>query len=111
MDRLNRYRDIIENVLTERAGPPNPRHSVERQLIFDRARDRYLLMKVGWRDDWRVHGCPIHVDIIDDKIWIQEDGTEDGIAADLEAAGISKQDIVLAFHDLEARKHTGYAMA
>lgn len=31
----------------------------------------------------RVHGCLLHVEIIDDKIWIQRDGTEDGIADEL----------------------------
>ena len=34
---------------------------------------------------------------IDNKIWIQHDGTEIGIAKELVALGISKQDIVLGF--------------
>jgi len=28
----------------------------------------------------RVHGCLVHIDIIEDKIWIQADGTERGLA-------------------------------
>jgi XisI protein len=51
-------------------------------------------MDVGWDKDRRVHGCLVHIDLIDGKIWIQRDGTEDGIAADLERAGIPKEDIV-----------------
>ena len=36
---------------------------------------------------------------------------EDGIAYELEAAGVPKSDIVLAFHSEEVRPHTGYAVA
>ena len=53
----------------------------------------------------------VHLDIIDGKIWIQRDGTEDGIATDLEAAGIPKSDIVLAFHPQRLRKYTEYAVS
>jgi hypothetical protein len=53
----------------------------------------------------------MHLDIIDGKIWIQRDGTEDGIAYELEDAGVPKCDIVLAFHSEDVRPHTGYAVA
>ena len=53
----------------------------------------------------------IHADIVNGKIYIQHDGTEDGIATDLEIAGVPKSDIVLAFHAPELRKHTEYAIA
>jgi hypothetical protein len=53
----------------------------------------------------------MHLDIVDGKIWIQRDGTEDGIAYELEEAGVPKSDIVLAFHSEDVRPHTGYAVA
>lgn len=53
----------------------------------------------------------MHIDLIDGKIWTQRDGTEDGIAADLERAGIPKEDIVLGFRPPELRPYTGYAVA
>ena len=58
----------------------------------------------------RNHGCIIHLEIINGKIWIQRDGTEDGIATDLLAAGVPKSDIVLAFHPPEIRQHTDFAV-
>ena len=67
-------------------------------------------MAVGW-DKYRVHGCLVHVDLIDGKFWIQRDGTEHGIARDLEAAGVPKDHIVLAFRAPEIRPYTGYAVA
>lgn len=57
------------------------------------------------------NGCLIHIDIIDDKLWIERDSTEDGSALDLEAAGIPKERIVLGFKPLEVRPYTGYAVA
>ena len=53
----------------------------------------------------------IHVDIVDGKIWIHRDGTEDGIAGELEEAGIPKSAIVLGFREPDVRPYTGYAVA
>ncbi|MFM7904363.1 MAG: element excision factor XisI family protein, partial [Microcystis sp.] len=50
-------------------------------------------------------------DIIDQKIWIQHDGTEDGIADELVAAGIPQNQIILAFKSPEIRPYTGFAVA
>lgn len=111
MDKIEKYQNIIEKVLNEYAAIPYKYGEVERRTIFDRQKNNYLLYIVGWDADERVHGTLIHVDIIDGKIWIQRDGTEDGIATDLEREGVPKSDIVLAFHAPELRKYTEYAAA
>jgi XisI protein len=108
--QLDSHRAIIEQVLTEYSKYPYAYGEIERQLVFDRSRDHYLLMSVGW-DKRRVHGCLVHIDLINGKCWIQRDGTESGIACDLEAAGIPKDRIVLAFRPPAVRPHTGYAVA
>ena len=48
--------------------------------------------------------------MIDNKIWIQYDGTEYGGANELVDAGIPKTDIVLGFRHPSVRKHTGFAV-
>ena len=108
MDTVETYRQTIERILTEYAQIPYTYGDIQSQTVFDRANDHYLLMNVGW-DERRVHGCLVHIDIINDKLWIQRDGTEEGIATDLEAAGVPKNQIVLAFRSPEMRKHTDYA--
>jgi len=110
MDTLDTYRQTIERILTEYAQIPYAYGDIQSQTVFDHAGGHYLLVNVGW-DQRRIHGCLVHVDIIGDKFWIQRDGTEDGIATELEAAGIPKDRIVLAFRSPEIRKHTGYAVA
>lgn len=103
------YRQIIERVLTDYAQVRYAYGEIQTEIVFDCERGHYLLMNVGW-DQVRVHGCLVHVDLIDGKAWIQRDGTEEGIAADLEAAGIPKEHIVLAFRSPEVRKYSGYAV-
>ncbi len=111
MDKLEKYRKIIEKIINEYAAIPYAYGDIESRTMFDREKDSYMLYSVGWNTRGRIHGINIHVDIINGKIYIQHDGTEVGIATDLERAGVPKSDIVLAFHAPELRKYTEYAVA
>ena len=111
MGNLEKYRRIVEKILTEYAAIPYAYGEIKSEPVFDRDRDSYLLVNVGWHKGRRMHGCLVHIDIINGKFWIHRDGTEDGIATDLERMGVPKSDIVLAFHEPELRKHTEYAIA
>ena len=111
MDGLESCRQIIERILSEYAQIPYAYGEIESQTVFDRERDHYLIVLAGWDKTGREHGCLVHVDLIDGKFWVQRDGTEQGIATDLEAAGVSKSQIVLAWNPPHIRKHTEYAVA
>jgi hypothetical protein len=111
MDTLDTYRQIIQNVLTEYTRIPYAYGQMQCKAIFDREADSYLLVTVGWYGVKRIHGCLVHIDIIDGKVWIQRDDTEYGIARELEKAGIPKEHIVLGFHTPDVRKYTEYAVA
>ncbi len=111
MDTLETYRQIIRSVLSQYVELRYAYGDIRNETIFDREADRYLVVSVGWQTVKRVHGCLIHIDVIDGKIWIQRDGTEQGIATDLVAAGIPKECIVLGFHTPDVRPFTGYAAA
>lgn len=110
MDTLEQDRQIIQTIISEYAKIPYAYGEIERHSVFDSERDRYLLMIIGWEGVRQVHGCIIHVEIIDGKIWIHRDGTEDGIASELLKAGIPKERIVLGFKSPQIRKHTGFAV-
>lgn len=107
----DRYPQVIENILTEYTAIPYAYSDVQTETVFDEERQRYLLVNVGWQGEQQIHGCLVHIDVIDDKIWILRDGTEEGIATDLERAGIPKQRIVLGFRPPQLRQYTGYAVA
>ena len=111
MDRLNVYRQIICSVLKPYAQVAYANVKVQNRQVFDGETDRYLILSEGWDRQSHLHSCLIHVEIINDRVWIQLDNTEDGIAEELIAAGIPKQDIVLGFHEPEIRPYTGFAVA
>lgn len=111
MDTRTTYRTVIEHVLTEHASVPYAYGDIAQQTIFDREGGHYLIMLVGRDGLRRVHGCLVHVDLVDAKVYIQRDGTEDGLANAFVRAGIPPQQIVLAFRSPELRKYTDFAVA
>ncbi|MBX2866224.1 MAG: XisI protein [Leptolyngbyaceae cyanobacterium MAG.088] len=109
---VDTYRQYIQTVLSERAhraSQPTNASEYEVQTVFDQAHDHYQLLHIGWRGNKRQFGCILHVDIKDGLIWIQHDGTEEGLANRLVEMGVPKQDIVLAFHEPEIRHYTDFA--
>jgi len=59
----------------------------------------------------RLYGCVVHVEIKGEKIWIQQDGTEEGVAAKLLAAWIPRECIFLGFKSPHSRGHAQFAVA
>ena len=57
----------------------------------------------------RHHDVIIHTRLRAGKVWIEHDGTAEGFATTLVAAGIPPEDIVLAFQHPRKRPHTGFA--
>ena len=110
MDKLNRYREIVRRVIEEYASHKPSNGQIETEAIVDLDRDHYEVMHVGWDGVRRVHGSVVHIDIHGDRVWIQYDGTSRPVADELVAAGIPREDIVLAFHPAELRQHTGFAV-
>ena len=111
MDDLSNYRKIIRELTQKYAQYRPARGDVQIEVIFDEAQDHYELMYSGWNGPYRIHGSVLHLDIRDGKIWIQHDGTEEGIAEELVQAGVPRERIVLAFKPPEIRPHTGFAIA
>jgi len=80
-------------------------------LVFDEIHDQYFWLFMGWEGKKKIRNIQVHIRIKNEKIYIEEDWTEEGIATELLREGISKEDIVLAFYDLETRKLTGFAVS
>ena len=114
MEKINQYRQILKEVLTEfvteRSKPPQS-SDVETQLLFDTQNDHYQILRVGWRNRIQVFLVIFHFDIKNEKIWVQQNVSDYDIIGDLEARGIPKSDIVLAFHSPQMRPFTEYAVA
>ncbi|OKH42111.1 XisI protein [Calothrix sp. HK-06] len=108
MEKLNYY-DIVEKIL-------NPYVNItvgegaKVESIADRANGHYLIMFVGWRDGAHVYGSLIHIDIKNNQIWIQQDGTQEGIAQQLVKAGVPQSDIVLGYRSPFVRQFSGFGV-
>lgn len=113
MGKLNEHHELLKRILTEQVElfRRQPLPDVDTFLVIDEEHRNYIWMNVGWQNGERVCGMTVYVRIRDGKFWIEEDWTEDGIATDLVREGVPKEDIVLAFHDAETRKHTDFAAA
>jgi hypothetical protein len=111
MDLLSSYRQAVERVLTAYSMIPYTHGRLHCEALFDREGDRYALATLGRNSGQRVHFVLVHIDILDGKVWIEKDNTEDGVAPELVGAGIPKAHIVLALRPPEVRKYTDYAVA
>ncbi|MBD2297255.1 MULTISPECIES: XisI protein [Nostocales] len=111
MDRLETYQNIIRNILKSYLNISYANADIRNRAAFDSENDEYLIISEGWNDKQHLHSCLIHIEIINGKVWIQCDNTEDGIANELVQAGIPKEDIVLGFHEPDVRQYTGFAIA
>lgn len=99
MDQVTKYCQIICKFLQDFA-----QDDPEAQLIFDSERDRYLVMHVAWRNDYRIYGCAMQLDLIDNQVWIQNNSTEIYVDRELIARGIDPKDVVLGFRSPSVRK-------
>ena len=109
MDKLTRYREIIRKVVSEYA-TWTTRRDITGEFVEDPTRDHFEVLRFGWEGHRRIHGTIIHLDIINGKIWIQYDGTDRSVAEELVAAGVPKEDIVLAEKPADLRPFTGYGV-
>lgn len=81
------------------------------ETVFDREHGHYLVVQAGWGKQRRIYGVIAHIDLVGEKIWIQHDGTEEGLPAQLREAGVPPEHIVLGYRIPEIRQHTGFAVA
>jgi hypothetical protein len=111
MDKVEKYREYIQVLMTDYASSDADRGDVKVELIMDTVRDHYQWMNVGWKGMERIYNCYIHIDIIDRKIWLQQNWTEENPAEDLVGMGVPREDIVLGLHAPYKRPYTDYGVA
>lgn len=113
MDITGNYRDLIQRILTEhyQLRIQNNTEKIETTLVFDPIHDNYLLITMGWDGSERIKNTIVHIRLQGEKIWVEEDWTEDGVVTDFLQAGVPRNRIVLAFHPPHLRQHTEFASA
>jgi hypothetical protein len=112
MDKVKKYQQAILEVLQEyRQQFRLSNQNVHNQIVADERGHHYQFLWMGWQNDNHVFSVAFHIDIVGDKIWVQQDNTEVGVANLLAEKGIPKSEIVLAYFPASHRKYTEYAVA
>lgn len=111
MDKLTAYRQYIQDFLSEKTKGKVIGGNIETEVIFDKERDRFLLIDLGWKEHQRIYNCVIHLEIRDSKIWIQRNQTDRPIADVLISMGVAKEDIILGLQPPYIREYTGLGVA
>jgi hypothetical protein len=79
-------------------------NGLRKEVVTDDATGHYQILTMGWLNGRRrVHGTLVHIDVRDDKVWVEHDGTNLEIIQDLLDAGIPAKDIVV----VSTRRSTG----
>jgi hypothetical protein len=111
MEGTAAYRQLIKEAIRAHAWPSGYGEGIEVATIFDDETGNYQLVYFGWDQGLRVYTVLLHVRLHNGKVWIERDGTAEGIATDLLTAGIPREEIVLAFHSPWKRQFTEFAVA
>ena len=82
--------------------------NIHNEVLFDIVNNRYLLLSIGWSKGKRIHYAVMHIDIINQQVWIQANNTDRLIAEELVEAGIPATDIVLDLQPPEVRPYIAY---
>ena len=111
MDKLEHYRSCIQTLLERHSQYKSRDEDVESALLFDPVRDRYQLMRIGWKGLKRIYSIILHFDIKDSRIWLQQNTTDIDVGEELLSMGVPKEDIILGLHPPYKRPYTNYGVA
>jgi hypothetical protein len=111
MAKIKKYQKAILEILNDYTKIRYSNINAENQLIADKENHRYQVITIGWDNKKFVHDCPIHIDIINDKIWIQRNMTEIDLGQFFMERGIATTDIVLGFLSPKMREYSDFAVA
>jgi hypothetical protein len=105
------YRNVILEVLRGIVSRSQVMGSVRTVPVFDEVHNQYQILDIGWDESGnRVFQPIIHLELLDGKIWIQENVTDIDLAKALLEWGVPASDIVLGMHSVSLRRFSEYAI-
>lgn len=111
MATVDSLRSAIARVFHSWEEYPDPALSMFRIVgVMDTAHDRYTLTHIDFDGDRYKSHLLAYLEIRDGKIWILTDNTEDGVATELVAEDIAKNEIVLGFYPPALREAGEFAV-
>jgi hypothetical protein len=97
MDKVKKYQNIICKILGDYAKIQGIPVEIKSYTVFDKENHHYQLLSMGWFKQTYTYMVTMHLDIIEGKIWIQQNNSDANIAIELIELGVAKNDIVFGF--------------
>ena len=111
MDRVEIQKHAVENVIQSWLESKRQQSHFSLEFVIDSGKQRFLLIGDGWLNHRRLYGTIIDISLRGGKVWVLEDNTEEGIAEDLLEAGLTRDEIVIAWQPEYRRELTGFAIS
>jgi XisI protein len=106
-----RYQNAIIEALQEVAARSGDSGKVRTVTVFDESSNQYQILDLGWDESGkRIFQPMIHLELLDGKVWIQENMTDLDVAKVLLEWGVEPSDIVLGMHSASLRRFSEYAI-
>lgn len=112
MDKVEKYGNIIVEILKKYADVTFSYADVESVVMIDKEKKHYQLCRVGWtQKEEKIYGPVFHISIKNEKVYIEYNSSDIVLSEELLSKGIPKSDIVIAVHPKSMRQYTDYAVA
>lgn len=112
MEKIKKYQEIIISLLEAYEKDwTQANFPIKYQVIADEKRNRFQLICIGWENGNYYHNTVFHLDIINEKIWIQENNTDVQLAPELLKNGVTSDTIVLGMKPEWKRQYTGFPVS
>ncbi len=97
MDSTTQLSNIVKDIINQYARLKPSHGDIRLDTVFDDEQKHYALMQVGWDRGRRVRGNLIYITLQDERVVIEYDGMECGVAQNLIESGISPDRIAIAY--------------
>jgi hypothetical protein len=109
MDRVKAYIKIVRQVLQDYYQLYQTIEDAKTVSIIDPSTHHYQILQTGWDSQHRRIYTILHLSIQNEKVYIHNDPTEEGIANILVQQGIPPSDIILEYQPPTLRSYTPFA--
>lgn len=108
MEALECREHILTAIRRVASYHPEP-ESIQVDVITDESNGHYQVVYRGWKDKERIYVVLVHLRLQGNTIYVERDGTSDGVATYLLEAGVPHEQIVMAVHPPDMRHLTAFA--
>lgn len=96
MESLTLLRQAVLRALTPSPTARYPMPEVQEQLVQDVQQNRFLVVRTGWHQGTNYYAVIQDVELRGDVVFIHQNNTEHDLEAELTAAGVAADRIVVA---------------